>query len=103
MAASNVRDNPALHRYEIVDDGEVGAFARYDLHGSVADFVHTETLAGHSGRGLGSALVKGALDDARARGWQVRPYCPFVRSYVGKHPEYQDLVPAAERAQFGLR
>lgn len=102
MVDSGVRDNSAEHRYEILDDGEVGAFVRYTLRGSVADFVHTETRDGHSGRGLGSAVVRGALDDARRRGWQVRPYCPFVRSYVAKHPEYVDLVPPGERARFGL-
>jgi hypothetical protein len=64
--------------------------------------VHTETLSGHEGRGLGSELVRGALDDARRRGWQVRPFCPFVRSYIAKRPEYRDLVPAHERARFQL-
>ena len=97
-----MRDNPAQQRYEILDDGDVGAFAQYELHGSVADFVHTETVRGHSGRGLGSALVREALEDARRRGWQVRPYCPFVRSYIGKHPEYRDLVPRADWVRFGL-
>ena len=102
MSEPEVRDNADQQRYEIVDDGEVGAFAQYELHGSVADLVHTETVAGHKGRGLGSNLVRAALDDARRRGRQVRPYCPFVRSYIGKHPEYRDLVPRADWTRFGL-
>jgi predicted GNAT family acetyltransferase len=100
--ASVIRDNPAQHRYEIVEDGEVGGFVEYVLHGSVADFVHTQTRPAHQGHGLGSTLVRGALDNARGRGLQVRPYCPFVRSYLVEHPEYRDLVPDAERATFGL-
>jgi uncharacterized protein len=97
-----IRDNPAQQRYEIVDDDEVGAFLEYVRHGSVADFVHTQTTPGHQGRGLGPTLVRGALDDARERGWQIRPYCPFVRSFLLDHQEYRDLVPGDERAAFGL-
>jgi predicted GNAT family acetyltransferase len=43
-------------------------------------------------RGLGSALVAGALDDARARGLRVVPICPFVDAYIRRHPDYADLV-----------
>lgn len=99
---AQVRDNPEKQRYEILDGDEVGAFTEYRLHGQVADFVHTETVAGHQGRGLGTPLVKAALEDARRRGWQVRPFCPFVAATIGKNPEFLDLVPAGDREQFGL-
>ena len=103
MSAGTVRDDPGRQRYEIVDEtGTPGAFLEYMVHGTVADFVHTHTLAGFEGRGLASALVHGALDDARRRGWQIRPYCPFVRRYLGKHPEYLDLVAEPDRARFDL-
>jgi len=102
MTDGAVRDNADLNRYEITDDGDLGAFTEYRLDGAVADFVHTETLAGHEGRGLGTTLVRGALDDARRRGWQVRPSCPFVRAFIAKHPSYAELVPAADRARFDL-
>jgi predicted GNAT family acetyltransferase len=102
MTDGPVRDNPDLHRYEITDGDELGAFTEYRLHGTVADFVHTETASGHEGRGLGSTLVREALDDARRRGWQVRPFCAFVRGFIAKHPEYVDLVRAADRARFEL-
>lgn len=99
---SAVRDNPDQHRYEIEDDGEIAAFVEYRLDGTVADFVHAETVSGHEGRGLGSRLVSGALDDARSRGWQVRPFCPFVRAYIARHREYVDLVPESDRTRFEL-
>lgn len=102
MTDGSVRDNADLHRYEITDGDELGAFTEYVLHGTVADFVHTETLSGHEGRGLGSTLVREALDDARRRGWQVRPFCPFVRAFIAKHPDYVELVPSGERARFEL-
>lgn len=57
-------------------------------------FLHTEVDTEVRLRGLGSALVGGALDDARARGLRVVPICPFVDAYVRRHPEYADLIVA---------
>lgn len=100
--ATEVRDNPEKSRYEITVDGELAVLTEYRRHGEVADFVHTETQAGFEGKGLASQLIKATLDDVRTRGWQVRPYCPFVRGYIAKHPEYVDLVPQESRAEFEL-
>jgi len=99
---TTVRDNAEQHRYEILDGADVGAFLDYRRDGAVANFLHTETLEGHAGRGLGSQLVRGALDDARNRGWQVIPTCPFVRKYIEKHAGYVDLVPVEQRSRFHL-
>ena len=99
---TTVRDNAEAHRYEIHEDGHLAGFVVYTIRDTLADFVHTETLAGFEGRGLASTLVRGALDDARARGWQVRPSCPYVRSFIAANPEYVDLVPAAARVRFEL-
>lgn len=100
--SDTVRNDLDRQRYEIDDGDGLGAFVEYRSQGAVADFLHTETLAGHEGRGLGSRLVRGALDDARGRGWQVRPSCPFVRVYIARHRDYLDLVPEDERERFGL-
>jgi predicted GNAT family acetyltransferase len=42
------------------------------------------------------------LDAVRDAGGLVLPYCPFIRSYVQRHPAYLDLVPADRRAEFAL-
>jgi len=66
-------------------------------------FTHTEIDDASEGRGLGSTLVRAALDDARRRGLSVRPDCPFVRAYVARHPDdYLDLVPEELRARLDL-
>ena len=54
--------------------------------------VHTEVAPAVEGRGVGSRLVSAALDDIRARGLRLVPICPFVRAYLGRHPEYADLL-----------
>ena len=47
-------------------------------------------------------LIRAALDAARERGMGVLPHCPFVRSFIERHPEYLELVPPLRRRQFGL-
>jgi predicted GNAT family acetyltransferase len=104
MAASDVqvRDNPDESRYEILVDGQLAGFSRYVQHGARADFLHTEIDDRFEGRGLASQLIGAALDDARRRGWQIAPYCPFVSRFISKNPDYRDLVPVDERQRFGL-
>lgn len=97
-----VRDNPDESRYEILVDSAPAGHMSYVRHGPRADFVHTEIDSEHEGRGLASTLIRAALDDARRRDWQVLPYCKFVAAFIGKHDEYRELVPAGERARFGL-
>jgi hypothetical protein len=65
-------------------------------------FVHTEIGDEFGGRGLASRLIRGALDEMRARGATVLPYCPFVKRYIQRHADYRDLVPADERAKFEI-
>ncbi|MEQ1946810.1 MAG: GNAT family N-acetyltransferase [Bryobacteraceae bacterium] len=87
-----------LNRFEAHDDGHV-AFLEYRLHPGEIVMVHTEVPAELEGRGLGSQLAKKALEYARTKGFLVIPNCPFVASYIKRHPEYLDLVPQAHRAR----
>ena len=89
-----VADRPAELRYEIEVDGEVAGFLLYRREPGVLELVHTDVDPKWEGKGVGAALVQGALDDVRARGLKVRPFCPFVRAYLRRHPEYEDLVVA---------
>jgi predicted GNAT family acetyltransferase len=88
---AEVRDNRAEQRFELEADGFT-AVAAYHRHGDHITFTHTEVPAELAGRGIGSRLVKGALAQVRAEGLKVKPVCPFVRAYIGKHPEEQDLL-----------
>jgi predicted GNAT family acetyltransferase len=90
---TEVQDNPAKNRFEIIVD-EYTALAAYRLKPGVITFTHTEVPKELGGRGIGSQLAKGALDQVRARGLKVVPLCPFIKAYIEKHPAYQDLLAA---------
>jgi predicted GNAT family acetyltransferase len=100
---TTVRDNSAAAQYELLDDtGAVIGLVQYALRGDSIALTHTETAASLAGQGVGSGLVSDVLDDARARGLSVLPYCPFVLEYIEHHPDYLDLVPVGVRENFGL-
>ena len=86
-----VRDNAALHRFELEANGRT-AVAYYKLADGVMTFTHTEVPKELEGHGIGSAIARGALDAARARDLKVVAQCPFIKAYIGKHPEYTDLM-----------
>ena len=77
----------------MIVDGHT-ALAAYRLKPGVITFTHTEVPKELGGRGIGSQLAKGALDQARERGLKVVPLCPFIKAYIEKHPEYADLLEA---------
>ena len=87
-----VRDLPLRSRYEARVDGRHAGQAAYRLEGERIEFTHTKVDDAFEGQGVGSVLVRFALDDARARGLSVVPTCPFVRAWIDKHPAYADLV-----------
>jgi uncharacterized protein len=89
-----VHRNDENHHYEATLDGKVVGFVRFRRGSGQVILIHTETEDAYEGRGIGSALARGALDDVRARGEKAVLRCPFIASYVEHHPEYQDLVAA---------
>ena len=84
--------NPAAQRFEAVLDGEV-ARVDYRIADGVMRLVHTEVPPAHEGRGIAGALVRAALEHARAGGLRVLPRCSYVHSYMQRHPETHDLLP----------
>jgi len=99
-----VVDASEQSRFEVHADGRLAGFAEYCFKDpGLIVFTHTEIDDAFEGRGLGSALVRAALDAARARGLAVRPDCPFVRRYIARHSDaYLDLVPEELRSRLGL-
>lgn len=93
MADVVISHNPAQSRYEARIDDQLAGFAEYQMTDQLVVFTHTEVGDAYEGRGVGSALARYALDAVRAEGRRrVLPLCPFIKGWIGKHPDYTDLV-----------
>ncbi len=88
---TEIVNNRAHHRYELDVDGHI-AVTYYAIADGVITFTHTEVPPELGGKGIGSKLIKGALDHVRAEGLKVMAQCPFVKAYIDKHPDYADLL-----------
>jgi predicted GNAT family acetyltransferase len=86
--------NPELSRYEVRVDGRVAGFAQYRRAATAIEFVHTEVDPEFEGQGLGSKLAAGALEDVRAASGRAVASCPFISTYITRHPEYADVLAA---------
>jgi len=93
-----VTDAPERGRYEAHLDGELAGILEYVLKYGRLALIHTEVLPAHEGKGIGSTLVRFALDDARRRGLRVIATCPYVQDYMTRHPEDDDIIVGHARA-----
>jgi predicted GNAT family acetyltransferase len=102
MSISVVK-NYELNRFEIYSDGELAGFADFKIENQVISYTHTEIDPRFGGKGLGSQLIKEALDKALEQDLEVAPYCSFVSAYIKKSGEkYLHLVPESKRTSFNL-
>jgi predicted GNAT family acetyltransferase len=85
-------DNPAESRYEARLGDRVVGSSEYEIGEWTITFTHTETDPALEGRGIGSRLAAGALDDVRERGFRVVARCPFIAAWIRRHREYADLL-----------
>lgn len=102
MSEKRVVDDRQAHRFEVFVDDELAGYSEYREEDGALAFTHTVVESGFEGQGVGSALAGGALDSVRGAGMHLLPYCPFIRAFVQRHPDYLDLVPVARRHEFAL-
>jgi uncharacterized protein len=88
---TDIVNNRAHHRYELAVDGHIAA-TYYAIADGVVTFIHTEVPPELGGKGIASKLIRGALDQVRAEGLKVIAQCPFVKAFIDKHADYQDLL-----------
>ncbi len=86
-----VHNNAALSRFEL-DTGDGLAIANYRAEPGLLIVDHTEVPSRLRERGIGSELAHAVLERVRAEGLKVVPRCCFMRHYIDKHPQFQDLV-----------
>ena len=88
-----IKNNPERNRYEAWVGDKLGGIAQYELRDESIVFVHTEVEDKFEGEGVASSLVRGALDDVDRDGeLEVVVKCPFIREWIGRHPDYEYLL-----------
>jgi predicted GNAT family acetyltransferase len=87
-----VLHDAAARRFRVpLDEGE--GYVEYAERGpDTFELYHTVVPPAERGQGIGSSVVQHVLEYAREHGYRIVPSCPFVRSWLAEHPEYQDLV-----------
>jgi Predicted acetyltransferase len=86
-----IRHDRNAHRFSTEVDG-AHCELDYTLVAGVMTITHTEVPPAVGGRGIAAALVQEAFAMARSEGWRVMPACSYSTMWLGRHPEYQDLV-----------
>lgn len=86
-------DGETRGRYVVVIDGHEAELTYSKLGDSgnvIAD--HTGVPEELGGRGVGAALVRYLVEDARSSGFRISPLCPFVKAQFRKNPDWADVM-----------
>ena len=86
-----VNDNKELNRFEVHEEGEIG-FLEYEADENYIALLHTEVPGDIGGKGIAQALAGHAFNFAKEKKLKVLVYCPFVSTYVKRHPELNELI-----------
>lgn len=84
-------NNKGQQRFEIEVDGYT-AFIEYKESGKQVILIHTEVPAELEGKGVGTAIVEKTLAFIEDSQQKLVPLCPFVISYLKRHPEWNRLL-----------
>lgn len=98
QADLTITDQPTAMRYEARLGTELAGFVEYRLLAGRRVLLHTEVLPGFAGRGIGAALARHVLDAAIASNVRVTVKCPFIRTYVERHPQYAAITSLPSRS-----
>ena len=88
----NVEHDEAGNRFVVRADGGEGELTYRRQGDGSLNLVHTGVDDALEGKGVASALVRGAFDYAREHGLKVVPSCSYVRAWVDRHPDESDVV-----------
>lgn len=91
MTSINIVNNEKENRFEYIVEGEL-AELQYKIRNNNMYFMHTGVPKSMKGQGIGEAIVKQGLEYAVAQNLNIVVYCPFVKTYLERHPEYTERI-----------
>lgn len=92
-AQVTLQNNESSRQFEWHIEGKI-AKIEYDFSADKKRIflIHTEIPAALEGQGVASRLVQAVLEHIEEKGWKLVPLCPYVKSYLKRHPEYKRLL-----------
>ena len=87
---TEIAHEPTQRRFTTEVDGQTG-YVEYERAGDVMVITHTIVPSAIGGRGIAGALVRAAVEHAKAHGLKVDPRCSYADGWMRKHPEYEPL------------
>ncbi len=89
----NVQHNPEKRRFFVEVEGKEAELTYQDMGDDVLNYSSTFTPPELRGKGLAGQVTKAALEYAKDNNKKVTPGCPYVATYIERHPEYKSLIP----------
>jgi len=82
----NIVNNTKRHRFETTMNGEE-AYVEYQQDGNTIMLTHTFVPEKLRGQHIADHLAKFALAYVENENLEAKIYCPFISTYVRRHPE----------------
>ena len=86
-----VSENKEKKRFEVTLDGKA-AVIEYIRAEDKMYLTHTEVPNEFEGKGIASKMVKQVLQKIKDEGLKLVPLCPFIASYIKRHPEWKEIL-----------
>jgi len=87
----SVQDNSDDLQFELWVDGHLAKIDYKEAKGKIY-LIHTEVAPELKGQGVASVLVRKTLELLKDRGRPIMPFCPYVKAYIIRHPEWKEIV-----------
>lgn len=92
MRTTALTKNESTQRFELTVDGKPAFIVYEPLGDAVLVLTHTEVDPALEGNGVGSKLVEETLQYIDKQGMRVVSTCPFVSTYIKRHPDWKRLL-----------
>lgn len=96
-ATYDIRNNEQEQQLEVLLMGEKATLT-YRFYKKDIAFMHTYVPPALEGKGIAGALAKAAFALAKELHKPVMVYCPYVGSFLKRHPEYLPQLDPAYRS-----
>ncbi|MES2591650.1 MAG: GNAT family N-acetyltransferase [Bacteroidota bacterium] len=92
MASEHIIINNEKQLHFEFHEGDEIAFIEYRFHNNNIALMHTLVPKSMEGKGIASALAAYAFKYAKEHNKPVMVYCPYISTYLKRHPELLDQI-----------